>query len=50
MDVKVQGRADVGVPEDDADGFVVAVAFDAARGEAMTQSVEFDDWNIKLLE
>ena len=36
--------------EDDADGFVVAVALDAARGEAMTQAVELDDWNVKLPE
>lgn len=41
MDVEVEGRGDVGMAENDADGLVVAVAFDAAGGEAVAQSVEF---------
>ena len=41
MDVEVEGCGDVGVAEDDADGLVIAVAFDAAGGEAVTQPVEF---------
>jgi len=36
MDVEVEGGADVGVAEEGADGLVVAAAFDAAGGEAVT--------------
>ena len=41
MDVEIEGRGYVGMAEDDADGLVVAVAFDAACGETMAKSVEF---------
>ena len=41
MDIEVEGSGDVGMSEDDADSLVVAVAFYAARGEAVAQPVEF---------
>lgn len=41
MDVEVEGRGDVGMAEYDADGFVIAVAFDATGGETVAQSVKF---------
>lgn len=41
MDVEVESRGDVGMAENDADGFVIAVAFDAACGETVAQSMEF---------
>ena len=40
MDVEVEGRGDVGMAENDADGLVVAVAFDAAGGEAVAHKVK----------
>ena len=50
MDVEVKRGADVGVTEDDADGFIIAVALDAACGEAVSQSMKFDHWDAELLE
>ena len=41
MNVEVKGCGDVGMRRIDADGLVVAVAFDAACGEAVAQPVEF---------
>ena len=49
MDIEVEGRGDVGMTENDADGLVVAVAFDAACGETMSKSVEFQRRYAKLL-
>ena len=40
MDIKIECGADVGVAEEDADGFVVAFAFNAAGGKAVAQAVE----------
>ena len=40
MDIEVQSGADVGMAEEDADGLVVALALNAAGGEAMPQAVE----------
>jgi hypothetical protein len=39
VDVEVEGGADVGVAEEDADGLVVAAAFYAAGGEAVAEAV-----------
>ena len=50
MDVEVKRGADVGVSEDDADGFIIAVALDATCGEAVSQSMKFDHWDVELLE
>ena len=50
MDVEVQGRADVCMTEDDADGLVVAVALDAACGEAMSQAVKLDNRYSELFQ
>ena len=50
MDVEVQGGAYVGMTEDDAHRFVVAVALDAASSEAVAQTVEFDYGDCKLLQ
>ena len=45
MDVEVEGGADVGVAEEDADGLVVAAALDAAGGEAVAEAVELEPWH-----
>ena len=45
MDVEVEGGADVGMAEEDADGLVVAAALDAAGGEAVAQAVELEPWH-----
>ena len=50
MNVEVERGADVGVSEDDAHGLVVAVALDAACGEAVTQAMKLDDGNVKLFQ
>ena len=41
MNVEVESGGDVRMTENYADGLVVAVAFDAACGETVAQSVEF---------
>ena len=40
MDVKIEGGADVGMPEEDTDGFIVALALYAAGSKAVTEAVE----------
>ena len=40
VDIKIECGADVGVAEEDADGFVVAFAFNAAGGKAVAEAVE----------
>ena len=40
MDIEVQGGADVGVAQENAHGFVVAFAFDAAGGEAVPKAMK----------
>lgn len=45
MDVEVEGGADVGMAEEDADGLVVAAALDAAGGEAVAEAVELEPWH-----
>ena len=50
MNVEVERGADVGVSEDDAHGFVVAVTLDAACGEAVAQAMKLDDGNVKLFQ
>ena len=40
VDVEVEGGADAGVAEEDADGLVVAFALDAAGGEAVAEAME----------
>ena len=42
VDVEIQGGGDGGVAEDDGDGLVVSLVFDAAGGEAEAQAVEAD--------
>ena len=48
MDIEVEGCGYVGMTENDADGFVVAVAFYAAGCETVAQSVEFQRRDTKL--
>ena len=50
MNVEVERGADVGMSEDDAHGFVVAVALDAACGEAVAQAMKLDNGNVELLQ
>lgn len=50
MNVEVERGADVGVSEDDADSFVIAVALNAACGEAVAQAMKLDDGNVKLFQ
>ena len=50
MNIEVERGADVGVAEDDAHGLVVAVALDAACGEAVAQAMKLDDGNVELLQ
>ena len=50
MNVEVERGADVGVAEDDADGFIITVALDAPSGEAMAQAMKLDDGNVKLFQ
>ena len=50
MNVEVERGAYVGVAEDDAYGLVVAVALDAACGEAVAQAMKLDDGNVKLFQ
>ena len=40
MDVEIEGCGDVGVTEEDADGFAVTAGFDTTRSKTMTQAVE----------
>ena len=40
VDIEVERSANVGVAKEDADGFVVAFALNAAGGKAMTEAVE----------
>ena len=42
MNIKVECRAYVRMAEDDADGLVITVAFDAAGRKAVSKPVEFD--------
>ena len=49
MNVEVEGGADVGVAEEDADGLIVAFAFDAAGGKTMPQTVKAHFGKAKLL-
>ncbi len=49
VNVEVEGGADVGVAEEDADGLVVAFAFDAAGGKTMPETVEAHFGKAKLL-
>ena len=48
MDVEVESRGDVGVPEEYAHGLVVAVAFYASGGERVAQAVVFEAWDVEL--
>ena len=50
MDIEIERRADVGVAQYDAHSLVVAVALDAARGKAVAQAVDLDDWDVELPE
>ena len=50
MNVEVERGAYVGVSENDAYGLVVAVALDAACGEAVAQAMKLDDGNVKLFQ
>lgn len=40
MDIEVEGRADIGMSENGADGLIVAAALDAHSGETVAQAVE----------
>jgi len=40
VDIEVEGRADLRMAQKDAEGLVVAFAFDAAGREAVAQAVE----------
>jgi hypothetical protein len=40
VDIKIERCADVGVAEEDADGFVITFAFNAAGGKAMAEAME----------
>ena len=40
MDIEVERCADVGMAKEHTDGLVVAFAFDAARGEAVAETME----------
>ena len=42
MDIEVEGRADLRMTKEDAEGLVVAFAFDAAGREAVAQAVELE--------
>lgn len=44
MNVEVEGGADVSVAEEDADGFVVTTAFDAAGCETVAQTMKLHRW------
>ena len=48
MNVEIERGAYVGMSENDADGFVVAVALDAACGEAVAQAMKLDDGDVKF--
>ena len=49
VDVEVEGGADVGVAQEDADGLVVAFAFDAACGEAVAQTMELELRHVQVI-
>ena len=40
MYIEIEGGADIGVAEEDADGLVIAFALDASGGEAVPEAVE----------
>ena len=44
MDIEVEGRADVGVPQQNADRLIVAVALNTAGCEAVAQGMEPHSW------
>ena len=49
MDIEVEGCADVGVAEENTDGFVVAFALDAASGKTVAEAVEAHFGEAELL-
>lgn len=50
MDVEVQRGADAGMAQEGADRLVVAVALDAAGGEAVTEGVEIQARQVQLFQ
>ena len=48
--VKVECGADVGMPEQDAHRLIVASAFDASGGKAVSEPVKLETWDIKLVD
>ena len=50
MHVKVECGADVGMPEQDAHRLIVASAFDASGGKAVSEPVKLEAWDIKLVD
>lgn len=49
VNIKIEGSADIGMTQQDADRLVVAFAFDAAGGETMPQSMKTHFGKAKLL-
>lgn len=47
MYIEIERCSDVGMTEQHADSLVVAVALNAASGEAMAQAMVFQPWNVK---
>ena len=41
MNIQIQGCADIRVPQQDTDSLVVAFAFDASCGKAVTETMKF---------
>lgn len=49
VDIKIHGRADVGMPQQYAHGLVIAFAFDASGGETVPEGMEFQRRHLKFL-
>ena len=49
MDIEVERGADVGVAEENADGFVVAFALNTTGGEAVPEAVKAHFWETQLV-
>ncbi len=49
MHIEIERRSDIGVAEYGTDGFIIALAFDAAGGKCVSQSVEHDQRNTEAI-
>ena len=48
VNIEIKGCCNIGMTEQYAYGLVVAVAFNAACGKAVAESVVFQPWNVKV--